>query len=413
MFAISQGCLLPSDGFCSRTLPIRPRHPLLLAPLLAKNEGVKCSRESSSPNLSPFRQFEDEVLDRIAHAQANEDCSSKIGPEEVRLPFVDCCYIEQLAGSISRCERSDEMEHGLANGYFLLKLNENDSRVMGDLWGYSEEIFSLDEIPLRHQTLVRDSATTNPDASGYKYIETTRQRCDGTFVLLPDDGIENTIGKDGKDSLSKAYKLLENIGRLTTTALLKASMAEPHATAIDDLMALLPDSGQVSEQYGEEDSALSCTMQRICCYSSLPRGEGLDERETLRAHADWSILTLVPISVVPGLEVWDSQLSTWIRPEDVDKVSTEHNHYIVVMAGKWLELLSMGRIPAVIHRVIASKGSNRLSTPLFYRPRQHIPLLLQEKYGTMNIEIKETPQEDMGKFLFELLCGSEAGGSKY
>lgn len=397
ILATYQGCLLLSDGFCSRTLPARPR---LLAPL-AKNEGVKSSRESSSPGLSPFRQFEDEVLDRIVHAQENGNCSSRIGPEKLRLPFVDCGYIEKLAGSISRCESSDEIEHGLANGYFLLKLNEDDARVMGDLWECAEELFSLDDIPLRRQVLVRDDATANPDFSGYKYIEITRRKCDGTFVLLPDDGIENAIGKDKmKAVLSTAYDMLESIGRLTTTALLKASMTD--ASAIDELMAILPDSGRISEQYGEEDSALSCTMQRICCYSSLPLGEGSDEMETLRAHTDWSILTLVPLSSVPGLEMWDSQLSTWIRPEAADKVSIEHYKYIVVMAGKWLEILSMGRIPAAIHRVIASKGSNRLSTPLFYRPKQHIPSLLQEKYGTTTVETKKTPQEDMGKFLLGL-----------
>ena len=77
ILAIYQGRLLPSNGFCSRTLPNRPRHPQMLAPLLANNnEGVKFSRESSSPSLSPFRQFEDEVLDRIAHAQENGDNSS-------------------------------------------------------------------------------------------------------------------------------------------------------------------------------------------------------------------------------------------------------------------------------------------------------------------------------------------------
>ena len=405
ILAIYQGRLLPSDGFCCRTLPIRPRHPLLLAPLLANNnQGVnKCSRESSSaPSLSPFHQFEDEVLDRIAHAQENGDNSSKIVPEELKLSLVDCGYIEKLARSTSRkTESSYEIEHGLTNGYFLLKLKEDDAKIMGDLWECAEELFSLDGISLRHQVLGRNDTTADPDSNGYKYIETTRVRCDGSFVLLPDDGIENAIGKDKKKAvLSTAYNLLENIGRLTTTALLKASMTD--TSAIDDLMTFLPDSGQVSKQYGEEDSALSCTMQRICCYPSLPRGEGLDERETLRAHTDWSILTLVPLSAVPGLEMWDSQFSTWIRPEAVDKVSTEYCKYIVVMAGKWLELLSMGRIPATIHRVIASKGSNRLSTPLFYRPRQHVPSMLQEKYGTVTAQIEGTPQEDMGKFLLEL-----------
>lgn len=318
------------------------------------------------------------------------------------------CYIEKLAGSTSRSESSYEIEHGLANGYFLLKLKEDDAKIMGDLWECAEEIFTLDRIPLRHQVLVRDDATADTDSSGYKYIETTRVRCDGSFVLLPDDGIENAFGKDKKKAvLSTAYNLLENIGRLTTTALLKASMTD--TSAIDDLMTLLPDSGQVSEQYGKEDSSLSCTTQRICYYSSLPRDESLDERETLRAHTDWSILTLVPLSAVPGLEMWNSQFSTWIRPEAVDKVSTEHYKYAVIMAGKWLELLSMGRIPATIHRVIASKGSNRLSTPLFYRPRQHVPSMLQEKYGTVTAQIEGTPQEDMGKFLLGLFSKNEKG----
>ena len=355
------------------------------------------------------------MLDRIAQAQVNGDCGSKLKPEELRLPLFDWDYLEQLAGSANRSSESSQkldFEHGLANGYFLLKLNDDDANIMRGLWECAKDIFALESIPLRHQTLVRDDAGTTPDASGYKYIETTKGRCDGTLVLLPDDDIiEMAIGKDRKDILSKAYNMLGNIGRLTTAALLKASAREPYTT-VDELMNMFPDSGQVSERHGDEDSDLSCTMQRICCYSSLSETAGFDEMETLRGHADWTIMTLVPHSAVSGLEIWDPCLSTWVRPEAADKVPIEHFKYITVMAGKWLELLSMGRIPAAIHRVIASKERNRLSTPFFYRPRQYIPSLLQAKHGIKSTEIEGTSQEVMGKFLLEVCCSDKQRESK-
>ena len=63
-------------------------------------------------------------------------------PEELRLSLVDCGYIEKLAGSTSRNESSYEIEHGLTNGYFLLKLKEDDAKIMSDLWECAEELFS-------------------------------------------------------------------------------------------------------------------------------------------------------------------------------------------------------------------------------------------------------------------------------
>ena len=102
---------------------------------------------------------------------------------------------------------------------------------------------------------------------------------------------------------------------------------------------------------------------------------------------------MIPLPDKPGLQLWapslvDSKHSDlskrgeWVAPirpadQNVDDV------YVVALAGEFLQLLSNGRVPACIHRVMPmSFGSTgftaglnnnnkpRISAPLFVRPRR-------------------------------------------
>ena len=54
------------------------------------------------------------------------------------------------------------------------------------------------------------------------------------------------------------------------------------------------------------------------------------------------------------------------------------------MAGKWLEILSKGKVQAAVHRVKAGNDTDkaRMSAPFFLRPRNHIALALQREFGS-------------------------------
>ena len=268
--------------------------------------------------------------------------------------------------------------------------------------------------------MIRKSACTESEVnSGYKYIETTIRRSDRRFVP---DNLAESIGKQREAMLVKAYHMLGSIGKTVVTALLKSCNIDSISDKeIDTLMQTLPDDGTASSAFkGVSHGDLSCTMHRLCKYKPLQPGDHTDEKETLRGHTDWTLMTLVPVSPTAGLEIFDPCVASWVSPEryypssqqaEPIASSSSNARYIIIMAGKWLELLTRGNIHAAIHRVVARKGEARLSNPFFYRPMEYVPLSLQAKFGEDSDEnIKGdcdrhntvSVQETMGKFIFLL-----------
>jgi isopenicillin N synthase-like dioxygenase len=106
----------------------------------------------------------------------------------------------------------------------------------------------------------------------------------------------------------------------------------------------------------------------------------------LRSHCDWTLSTPIPVSAIPGLEVFDSSSKQWVRIEQVlanmhdkqvraDQSSRNWNsEYVIVLTGLWLELLTKGSVEAAVHRVVsdATCQTQRLSAPLFLRPRESL-----------------------------------------
>ena len=100
-------------------------------------------------------------------------------------------------------------------------------------------------------------------------------------------------------------------------------------------------------------------------------------KESLRSHTDWTICTCIPCSSIPGLQIYNPITKQWICIEeeilllslgcrdnshyaegegentnDTNNMKTNNSRYVIVMAGKYLELLTNGTIPACIHRVV-------------------------------------------------------------
>ena len=102
-----------------------------------------------------------------------------------------------------------------------------------------------------------------------------------------------------------------------------------------------------------------------------------DEAQTknLESHCDWSIFTIVPVAGVSGLQVYDVSSQIWICPEAVARKHAGNNlserwngRFAVVMAGKYLELLTDGKVESTIHRVVSPRNTpQRYSAPFFLR----------------------------------------------
>jgi isopenicillin N synthase-like dioxygenase len=138
--------------------------------------------------------------------------------------------------------------------------------------------------------------------------------------------------------------------------------------------------------------------------------------EGLASHADWSLVTAIPVSPTPGLHVWNpgiDNIGGWISPEEIllSIHGRNDNHrldiessskYCVVMAGKWIELLTKQKVLSCIHRVVDNKrinadnSSGRLSAPFFLRPTADMAARLHKFYNdsdSINLNMDSTVSE--------------------
>jgi isopenicillin N synthase-like dioxygenase len=123
---------------------------------------------------------------------------------------------------------------------------------------------------------------------------------------------------------------------------------------------------------GSEQSLL-----RVLHYPPLPDDvEAGAERAS--AHEDINLLTLLPASNEPGLQV-KKRDNTWLDvPCDFGN--------LIINVGDMLQETSGGHFPSTTHRVINPKGSNvknsRISLPLFLHPRPDVVLSERHTAGS-------------------------------
>lgn len=364
-----------------------------------RNSGRSTSTKWMKNVKSGFEIFEDAVHDRILRAQNDGETKGAAPAEKSYAPFaLDKNMMEQLAATKGEIDqtRMNESRKLLFNaqrtgGYIILELGEDESEILDRMWNSTHKLHDVNEdkanLTLRHQTLARDvTPGSKRESTGYDYIETSIRRRDGVFVP---ENLDDALS----EAFRSSFQLLKRLADLVTSSLLSGSTSMTR-DAIANLIETMVDDGR---DIGiVDETSHSCTMQRICRYAAVPNDLEMDEIETLKGHTDWTILTLVPVSQVPGLEIYDPEMRSWVRPElsvarDAADDSDRHSSFVIVLAGKWMELLTDGKVKAAVHRVVASKGEPRCSTPFFYRPRQEVPLSIQEHFG------KDATRDGRGK----------------
>jgi isopenicillin N synthase-like dioxygenase len=133
--------------------------------------------------------------------------------------------------------------------------------------------------------------------------------------------------------------------------------------------------------------------------------EGTYPQESLRSHVDWSLVTAIPLSHTPGLQLWQPQRKTWAEPEILDEHQSvaEHSRYVVIMAGRWLELITKQQGLSCIHRV-TTLTTERLSAPFFLRPKESLFETMQQEFNT--VEVSQTigaAISSMSSFVFNFI----------
>jgi hypothetical protein len=122
-------------------------------------------------------------------------------------------------------------------------------------------------------------------------------------------------------------------------------------------------------------------------------------KESLRSHTDWTITTCIPLSSIPGLQIYKPKTNEWIIPEHILK-GKDRTKYVIVMAGNWIELITNQKIISCVHRVVnptssSSNNSNRrLSAPYFLRPKRYIFDMMQELFNNSNNNENENENEN-------------------
>jgi len=367
--------------------------------------------------LSPFRAFEESVTTRIRDADDSSGCV--IFPDGTisdlqSAPLVVHSEIVRLCSARNDDEtRADRLNLATmmkqSGGYLIVKLSGSEAKAMSDMWACAIEIFDMrraDNVKtlMRHQRLTRDDDDSSE--SGYDYVETTINRSNGN---LDPEGFSGIVGREHYQHALNAHRLLENLGE-DVAAIMVSATGGVTPRKSRELVRKVSDDG--TDMGFRDETPSSCSVHRLSQYVVLAEGDGNSDvsdngglEEVLRSHTDWTVATIVPVSDIAGLEIWQPSTRSWIRPEltakrhwemrlqypGADDASSWNSRYVVVMAGKWLQILTNGGIESAIHRVVSIRGERRMSAPFFLRPRQTVPLGVQREFG----EAKEHDMYEM------------------
>lgn len=317
-----------------------------------------------------FAAFNNHVNERVERADQMQGVSSKLSDTLV----INTTTALMLSDGSQ--EATDFVrEFILHGGFAILKLpvRDEDPNVLSKMWGLTKTLFeridrhewedSHENLGLRSQSLIRaanDKESGN--TVGYSYVEANNRK-------ESSDALEKIVGNAFASSIaSDSLNLLTIVGT-KLAAVIAAQLISMHPTKAYTMMKYL---------IGESHEEKNISFQRFARYK--PASQEKTETENLGSHCDWSVFTIVPVSEVPGLQVFDTYAQTWISPEDVARkyavedsasgcLSDDWNGaYIVVMTGKWLELLVNGGVESTIHRVISVRNTpRRYSAPFFLR----------------------------------------------
>ena len=254
----------------------------------------------------------------------------------------------------------------------------------------------------------------------------TNAGLDDSFLIPLEVG--ELVGTSSLKDAQRGMETLLDIGLQVTSAVL--GMDKQSTNKLIDSA-----SHQSSLQGG---NAVSNSYHRLIRY--MKPSPSVNADAAFNAHVDSSFLTLIPMPDRPGLEVWcprstphdgEKQLGgggEWVRlmtPPHPDSASlssssTDDCAYVMVLAGEFLELLSDGRVPVCIHRVIAPPATAssetykaRISAPMFLRPRRCEDTLLNIH---QDLNFGKTEAEDASSSQFGSLppnCNSPDRGMYY
>lgn len=344
----------------------------------------------------------------------NDDDDSFSSRKEIRDAFNE----SSGANSNSNNDRLHGKSSG--SGCCIIRLSGDDASSIRGLVDYANDFFEkVDNDDTRKGSSVKDVGVFKIDQFLYagfdqnvnneglmQFVDTrilprsddsrTRNSVNNEDILIPME-VGELVGKESLRSAHKGIATLMDVGYQITSAVL-----EMHSKSADKLI----DDGTTLNKESESTAMgkdVSNSYHRLIRY--INSGPSTDEdTAAFRSHIDSSFLTLIPMPKVPGLEIWCPCLRNgangdgeWVRPikpdsiHDEEDTDTDDSVYIIAMAGEFLQLLSNGKTPTCIHRVLPAKPG-RISAPLFLRPRRGEDALLDVD---LDLNVRESDKDGL------------------
>lgn len=355
--------------------------------------------------LSTFQAFEESVLARISESQQHD--GSLLSDTVSEAATVKWNAIQKMLQQNNR-DRIQQVAQQMNDngGFVIVELDDqSDCEILAKMWNTVYNLvfpdFSESSPLFRQQVLTRDTKESESSQSGYKYIETSIRRLDNALSIAgsnDDDSLESSLGARGAAVAAEAFQLLLTVASTVVYLSIAGSYGmDSNDKSLDERLNRMTDTGEArNDDLSDDDTPFSSTVHRLCRYATCTdNNDSTTEAlmENIRSHTDWTLVTLVPVSNISGLELWNPSRGAWIRPEVTARkhweAASEYSHtpslwnsrYVVVMAGKWLEILTDGITPAAVHRVVATNNDARMSAPFFLRPRNRIATDVQKWFG--------------------------------
>ena len=287
-----------------------------------------------------------------------------------RLTFTELLSLAfRDATSVHDFERRHQLAHSIhtAGGFAWIHLDDpGDAQIVQGVWDCIDQLFLVvspkkdddgdddaqpqeqrSSFPMRHQTLTRENTPEAHQHSGYEFVQTSSND-DSLARLRP------TVGWTAAQQAQQSYTQCLVMARAMAVVLYAGHVNVTPAVATAFLNQLLD----------EPDRPNAGAYQRLCLYKNTTTTTTLGEtefRESLRSHCDWTLTTPIPRSNVPGLELYSPALDAWICPEapsSWEPNNDNNNKSIMVLTGKWMELVTAGSVQACIHRVVVRQNSS-------------------------------------------------------
>eukprot|EP00536_Pseudo-nitzschia_multiseries_P001360 jgi/Psemu1/294363/fgenesh1_pm.17_\ len=306
-----------------------------------------------------------------------------------------------------------------SGGYVVVELDDETASIVEDMWATMEDYFSLPETEQQvdRQVLEKSDGSHDPQA-GYLFRQTYVNK-DG--IVLPET-IQDALGGTPRshNGVSGSFHLFAEMCKTVGTLVAAGALGKDPRLVHKVVTSLLDEKSNSGHPFVNAEHRLSRYIvgpedanakKQTSSSSASP-----SVKESLISHTDWTFATCIPLSAIPGLQLWKPETREWIVPEAEELLAGDshtRSRYVVVMAGKWMELLTNRAVSSCVHRVVTrptSDGAARLSAPFFCRTKKYVFEMVRSRFGedpTTTDLSQEEALDEMGKLFGDLVRFTE------